>query len=104
VMGDLYTDESLRASASRCGIPEHMHDGIVHYILYGLRPGSFLFALVSGDFWEMARRADAENFAAFQSYAKFFYNDTPGGCFGSIEKVVDWMNHKGMEFKEVVTP
>lgn len=94
-----YTDESIRASATRCGVPEHMHDGLVLWILHGLKPGSFLLALVSGDFWEMSRRADHENFAALQSYARFFYNDAPAGCYGSKEVVQEWRDHRGMEFK-----
>lgn len=91
-----YSEASLRANAARCGIPGHMHDGLVLYIQHGLQPGSFLVALLSGDFFEACRRADEENFNALQAYARFLYNDVPAGCFGSKENVEGWMEQHGL--------
>lgn len=77
-------------------IPEHMRAGLVRYILLGIQPGSFLTAALSGDLFEAARRADDDNRAALARYATFLFNYAPVGCFGSAERVSDWIADGGL--------
>lgn len=75
----------------------YMVDGLRLHIEFGGPTGSFLFALLCGDFFEMARRADDNNMAAFQEWARWFYNYAPQGCFGSMESVAEWRKHRSAE-------
>lgn len=77
------------------GIPEHMRGGLARYVMDGVQPGDFLFALLSNDFMEAAGRADDENIEAFKAYARFFYNDIPMACRGSQKRVREWISHGG---------
>jgi hypothetical protein len=73
-------------------IPEHMHHGVVCWVVFGYKPGHFLSALIEGDFYEMINRADDVNRNRFADYARFFYNYSPSGCWGR-GALKDW---KGM--------
>jgi hypothetical protein len=77
-------------------VPENMRPGVVRYVLLGVRPGSFLCAIIEGDYFEACRRADDINRAALWHYAMFFHNYAPGGCFGSRDHLVGWLRDGGM--------
>lgn len=89
--------EDLIASMWKHGVPEHMHEGVADYILHGKQPGGFLTAVICGHLFEALARADGMNIAALPAYGMFFYNDAPGGCYGSPAKFDGWMDHRGLE-------
>jgi hypothetical protein len=77
-------------------IPEYMHHGIVAYILFGDRPGDFLSAVISNDLIGAIKGADAVNAGKLPEYVRFFYNDTPGECWGSEELMEEWIKRGGL--------
>jgi hypothetical protein len=88
------TEQQYAKWAGRCsqmGVPEHMSDGIARYIEARIPPGSFLTALLSNDFIGAAQRADHENLAALDAWAKLFHNYLPIGSYGSPAAVAAWL-------------
>ena len=65
--------------------PENMHGGIARWVLFGIVPGDFLQAVIRGDLFEAAARADDINQGLLFDYCKFLYNCVPGDCYGSPE-------------------
>lgn len=78
------------------GLPEHMQDSIVRYILQGVHPGDFLTALLCNDLFGALRRADDKNMSALPAYGRFLYNCAPAACYGSPGKVQAWIAEGGI--------
>lgn len=72
-------------------IPEHMHDGLIGYLVNRIHPGSFLTAVLSNDLREACGRADEDNVRALHAYVYFLYNYAPGDSWGSYDKVEDYL-------------
>lgn len=77
-----------------CGLPEHMHEGLLAYILVGRPVGHFLTAVLSNDLAEAVNRGDEKNQAALPNYIKFL-NYAPIGCWHSEAHVEQWMTQGG---------
>jgi hypothetical protein len=82
--------EALIKGLDRCMIPEHMRPGILRWIEEGIKPGHFLYAIITNDLQETYARADDENIIRIHSYIMFFYNHTPVGCWGSKRNAEEW--------------
>lgn len=78
-------------SLKQCGVPAHMHDGVINYLFDRLPPGGFMTALLSNDFMEAAARADEKNQRALMNWATWLYNHAPRPCYGSPEAVEWWL-------------
>ena len=78
---------------SKRGLPKHMQRAVVFYVLYRLRPGHFLTAVLSNDLVEAIGRADDTNCALLREWVRLFYNCEviPGNCWGSKQHVLDWL-------------
>lgn len=85
-------ETELRDSMDKYGIPEYMHDGVILYIVHGIRPGDFLSALFSNDLMESFGLADAHNTLAMHSWVKWIYNEAPATCHGSPGQVEKWLS------------
>lgn len=72
-------------------IPSYMMGGIERYIRKGIPPGDFLTAVICNDLAESVARADDENIANLPAYVAYFYNEAPGYCWGSKERMKEWM-------------
>lgn len=73
-----------------CYIPERMMEPIQRYIDFGEMPGDFLQKVICNDLFGAIAHADIENQVNLPAYARFFYNNTPSDCFGSMEKMKAW--------------
>jgi hypothetical protein len=71
-------------------IPDYMVGGITRYIEHGVLPGDFLRAVISNDLKEACSRADSNNMWVLPVYVAYFYNNAPGECWGSKEKMLAW--------------
>lgn len=71
-------------------IPDHMAAALEAWISKGELPGQFLQALLCNDLKETISRGDAENVASLKAYIGYLYNEAPGACWGSPEKVQAW--------------
>lgn len=52
-------------------IPQRMRDSLRRYFLHGIRPGSFLTAVVENDLFGAVRHADPENLAILPTYVRW---------------------------------
>jgi hypothetical protein len=72
-------------------IPLRMMGAIECYVNQGIQPGNFLTAVICNDLQEAVGRADEENMENLPAYVHYFYNEAPGQCWGSREKMVAWV-------------
>lgn len=76
-------------------IPDSMMDGIRLYVDHGIHPGHFLCAVICNDLAEAVGRADDENIENLPAYVAYFWNEVPSTCWGSVEKMKDWIASHG---------
>jgi hypothetical protein len=72
-------------------LPEHMHEGTKMYVEKGLEPGGFLYAVLCNDLAAAFGKADEINFQRMSDWASWLWNEAPGACWGSKEKVNAWI-------------
>jgi hypothetical protein len=80
--------------------PPHLWDGFKRYVVHGIRPGSFLYAFLVGDFHEMCRRGGQSGVEEIWPAVMYLHNSVPVGCFGSVQKVEAWLTLGGLEGME----
>lgn len=78
--------------AINCGIPEACADGLALYIAENIAPGSFVTAVLENDLKEACGRADSQNRHLLFNYVNFLYNHAPCNCWGSRERVREWLS------------
>jgi hypothetical protein len=76
-------------------IPDYMWNGMVHYMVFGDRPGDFLSAVLRNDLMGALKQADSVNMKRIDDYGAFLYNYAPAGSFGSEEHFSNWIAHRG---------
>ena len=76
-------------------IPERMMRGIKRYVEQGIRPGSFLTAVICNDLQGAVGKADDENLRNIYAYTAYFYNEVPESCWGTPQKMKDWIKKGG---------
>lgn len=75
-------------------IPDHTKGALERYVIRGIGPGGFLTAVLSNDLKGACTRADIENRDALFSIVSWLMNYAPSGCWGSKERVSDWLEYK----------
>jgi hypothetical protein len=80
-------------------LPESCRDGLLNYLRFGLRPGSFLTAVLSNDLRGACAAADDINRLALYDYVYVLYNAAPLGAWGSPELVAEWLQ-RGAELRQ----
>lgn len=78
-------------------IPNRMMEGINRYVNEGIKPGSFLTAIIRNDLTEAVDQADDNNLSNIPAFVSYFYNETPSTCWGSFDKMNGWMQAKREE-------
>ena len=73
------------------GVPEHLHHGLVRYLVYRIQPGSFLMACLENDLCVAMRLADETSRDELFRIVTFLYGDVPGIAWGSPNKVAAWL-------------
>lgn len=77
--------------ADQC--PEQIKQSLALYVERGLRPGSFLEAVLCNNLMEAVGCADHINLAALPHICAYIYNEIPATCHGSPECYRDWLEH-----------
>ena len=75
-------------------IPECTLDGIKRYVEDRIPPGGFLTAILENKLMESFLRADKENKEALFEIVSYCYNKLPIYCWGSPEKVENWLERE----------
>ena len=72
-------------------IPKHMQESMIRYVEDKIAPGSFLSSVIRNDLFGAVNNADSENIGLIKVYVRWFYNIAPYGCFGSLDKMKNWI-------------
>ena len=72
-------------------LPQHLQGGVKRYIEQGIPPGDFLTAVITNNLLLAISHADDTSLAALPEIVRFFYNESPGGCWGTPEKMKLWL-------------
>lgn len=72
-------------------VPDHLHDGIVAYIVDGIIPGGFFTAVVCNDLRGAFERADQISINYMKAILTYMYCYAPSTCWGSVERMVKWV-------------
>ena len=84
------------------GLPEHLRKGFRAYIEEHHSIGHFGMAVLSNDLIEACRRADETNRPILADIVRWLYNEAPGDCWGSPEKVRLWLAQRRQPMTELV--
>lgn len=77
-------------------IPAHCQPGLARFVILGVKPGSFLCAVLAGEYELAARKADDVNKLAMKAYEDFLFNGCPAECCGSSKAVRAWCERGGL--------
>lgn len=72
-------------------MPEHLTASLQRYAEQRIETGRFLRAVLENDLSEAVCRADHFNFPLLPVIVRYVYNELPAPCWGSKEKVSDWL-------------
>lgn len=81
--------ENIKAPATRRAMQ--------NYVEKGWQPGGFLTSLLSNKLVEAVSSADHINITQIPQLCEFLVWELPAGCWGSPEKVRDWIACGGLE-------
>ena len=74
----------------RDAIPEHTHEALIRYFVHGMEPGSFLTAMLAGDLYAAAFKADHINKGTMGHIAVWIVHHAPHNSYGSYDIVKKW--------------
>lgn len=73
-------------------IPQLAHEALVRYFVHGMEPGSFLTAMLEGDLFTAAFKADHLNSPAMAKIATWIVHHAPHNSYGTADIVKKWCN------------
>jgi len=85
--------ERLLTSMRNFGIPDHCQHSLAEYIINHRPVGNFLINLLCNYLMETFASADDININAVRNYVMFLYNAAPSVCWGSPERVTNWLKN-----------
>lgn len=80
----------------------NMVPGLIRYIEAGVAPGAFMLGVLRNDLMEACRQADDINQRLLFDWALWLHNYAPPGCYGSREKVDNWLAYQRDAYVAVV--
>jgi len=80
----------LKPPYSTSLVREIIWQRLIEYGQTGCPVGDFLTAVLENNLKEAVLRADRENLLEIHTIVMFCYNELPGPCWGSPEKVKEW--------------
>lgn len=75
-------------------IPPRILESLGAYVNERRPTGDFLRAVLENNLTETLRRADEESYKCLFDIVSYIYNEVPAHCWGSAEKVRDWISGK----------
>ncbi len=88
---------SFRFGGREFYVPDRMMGGIRRYIEHGIKPGDFLVAVITNNLLDSVTLSDDENLVNLPAFVHYFYNEAPAICWGSKEKMDNWVKAKHEE-------
>ncbi len=90
-----YADVFPQWRSALTRLPDHMRRAVERYVLHGIPPGHFLTAVVENNLRSAVERADSTNVDLLPAYVRFFHTSAPADCWGSPQRVKDWIANSG---------
>ena len=83
-------------------IPPHIRASIDGWALRATPCGGFVMACLTNDLYGAVSRADLDCLRAIPAIVAYLYNQVPGACWGTPEKVKAWaIAGRGAEYGTV---
>lgn len=76
-------------------IPSRTIEALDRYVHHRIKPGHFLTAVLTNNLFDAIERADRENMDALGEIVRYVWNQIPLACWGSKEKMDEWMHLDG---------
>jgi hypothetical protein len=73
-------------------LPVSLQEGMRRYIEFGIRPGSFLCAVLENDLNAAVVRADYDNMLSLSRVMMFMRSEAPTDAWGSRAAVEAWLD------------
>lgn len=89
----LSDEDELRHELERHGVPPHLRDGLLGYVLHHRPTGDHLRAVISNDLLHALGYADLLSHAGIHNTVKWCYGNIPGIGYGSPEAYRLWTQH-----------
>lgn len=74
-------------------------ESLERYVQHGIEPGQFLLAVLENNLMEAFGRADSYNRASLFFILRYIYNELPGNCHGSPERVREFLKNRREEMR-----
>lgn len=74
--------------------PNNLRGTMERYLEHGISGGHFFTSFLSNDLMGALGRADQTNLHQFPEIGKWLYNYAPSQCYGSPDKVKEWMESR----------
>ena len=84
-------NEGLPDEAGKGRIPEAVKKGIDMFVNHGVRPGSFVTAVLENDLMRAWGQADLESRREMDSILRYVWYEIPSGSWGSPDRVEAWI-------------
>jgi hypothetical protein len=81
----------MSETAYQYAIRDDIKESLDNYATHRYQPGGFLMAVLANDLTDACGRADSDNAANLHEIVKYIYNELPGICWGSRERVTEWL-------------
>jgi len=85
--------EELEEGFEKVWIPPYMRQSLIEYVVSHRKPGHFLTAVLMNDLTGAVSQADSNNRQVLPSWIMLLCNHVPRNCWGSPEKVNDWVKN-----------
>ena len=92
------TAQEMAESLQKAEIPDHLHGGLMRYVLQGIRPGGFLSACIALKVEEAVQRAaDEPTKRSIPKITTWLLTEAPEECVGTQELMDAWIAKKAEE-------
>ena len=88
---DVVCKVQRKGNMNQYGAPEDVVESINLYVTHRIPTGGFLHALLANDLREAFAKADSTNRFKLFEITSYCWNEIPSACWGSYEKVADWL-------------
>jgi hypothetical protein len=75
-------------------VPQHTRLCLENYFYHGLQPGSFITAMLRGDYEFAVNLADHENYHSIDEIRRFIEEQIPNDIRGSDRNMTSWVYGK----------
>lgn len=76
------------------GVPQHLHEGLVRYLVHHIKPGAFLTAVLENRLDAAIVRGDEDSVRGLRALVTFLHHDGPPAASGTPTLVRMWLERR----------